>query len=314
MKLRPFGDTGMMVSEIGLGAWQLANNVDWGLNDKREALRIVQKSLEAGCNFFDTAPGYGDGRSEELLGEGLKSVRKDVIICTKFSHYGEDGSSDFDARHIRPVLEGSFRRLQTDYVDILLLHNPPRELMDGRQFPELYEELERLKTEGKFREYGVSLDWREEVDLVVDTTKSKAQEVFFNALYQEPLPAFQKAYEHGVGLIIKVPLDSGWLSGRYRGGHRFDDIRKRWPPEVIARRSELVEKFAALVPEGTSMTHAALQFILAHPQVSTVIPGAKTVEQALENFAAAEKQLSPEVVQSIYELWEREIQSDPLPW
>jgi len=313
MKLRPFGNTGMNVSEIGLGAWQLANP-DWGIDDKKEALRIVQKSLEAGCNFFDTAPGYGDGRSEELLGEGLKSVRRDVIICTKFSHYGEDGTPDFDAKHVRPVLEGSFRRLQTDYVDILLLHNPPRELMDGRVVPELYEELERLKTEGVIREYGVSLDWREEVELVVDTTKSKAQEVFFNALYQEPLPAFQKAYENGVGLIIKVPLDSGWLSGRYRGGHRFDDVRKRWPPEVLARRSDLVEKFAALVPEGRSMAHAALQFCLAQPQVSTVIPGAKTVEQALDNFAAADKQLNPEVVQSMYELWEREIQADPLPW
>jgi aryl-alcohol dehydrogenase-like predicted oxidoreductase len=313
MKLRPFGDTGMNVSEIGLGAWQLANP-DWGIDDRNEALRIIQKSIEAGCNFFDTAPGYGGGRSEELLGEGLKSIRKDVIICTKFSHYAEDGTRDFDAENIRPVLEGSFRALQTDYVDILLLHNPPRELMDGRVAPELYEEMERLKTEGKIREYGVSLDWREEVEMVVDTTKSNALEVFFNALYQEPLPAFQKAYEHGVGIIVKVPLDSGWLSGRYRKGHYFDDVRKRWPPEVIARRSELVEQFAKLVPEGTSMAHAALQFILAHPQVSTVIPGAKTVEQALDNFAAADKQLSPEVVQSMVELWEREIMSDPLPW
>ena len=111
-----------------------------------------------------------------------------------------------------------------------------------------------------------------------------------------------------------MPLDSGWLSGRYRKGHNFDDIRKRWPPEVVARRSGLVEQFAKLVPEGTSMAHAALQFILAHPQVSTVIPGAKSVEQALDNFAAAEKQLSPEAIQSIYDLWEREIMSDPLPW
>ena len=313
MKLRPFGNTGMKVSEIGLGAWQLANP-DWGIDDKSEALRIVQKSLEAGCNFFDTAPGYGGGRSEELLGEGLKSVRKDVILCTKFSHYGEDGTRDFDAKNIRPVLEGSFRALQTDYVDILLLHNPPRELMDGRVAPELYEEMEKLKAEGKIREYGVSLDWREEVDLVVDTTKSKALEVFFNALYQEPLPAFQKAAENGVGIIVKVPLDSGWLSGRYRKGHNFHDIRKRWPPEVVARRSELVEQFAKLVPEGTSMAHAALQFTLAQPQVSTVIPGAKTVEQALDNFAAADRQLSPDVVQSMVELWEREIMSDPLPW
>ena len=313
MKLRPFGNTGMTVSEIGLGAWQLANP-DWGIDDKREALRIIQKSLEAGCNFFDTAPGYGGGRSEELLGEGLKSVRRDVILCTKFSHYGEDGTRDFEARNIRPVLEGSLRALQTDYVDILLLHNPPRELMDGRVAPELYEEMEKLKSEGKIREYGVSLDWREEVDLVVDTTESKALEVFFNALYQEPLPAFQKASENGVGIIVKVPLDSGWLSGRYRKGHSFDDIRKRWPPEVVTRRSELVEQFARRVPEGTSMAHAALQFVLAQPQVSTVIPGAKTVEQALDNFAAAEKQLSPEVVQSMVQLWEREIMSDPLPW
>ena len=313
MKLRPFGNTGMNVSEIGLGAWQLANP-DWGIDDRNEALRIIQKSLEAGCNFFDTAPGYGGGRSEELLGEGLKSVRKNVILCTKFSHYGEDGTPDFDAGNIRPVLEGSFRALQTDYVDILLLHNPPRELMDGRVAPELYEEMEKLKAEGKIREYGVSLDWREEVDMVVDTTRSKALEVFFNALYQEPLPAFQKASENGVGIIVKVPLDSGWLSGRYRKGHNFDDIRKRWPPEVVARRSELVEQFARLVPAGTSIAHAALQFVLAQPQVSTVIPGAKSVEQALDNFAAADKQLSPEVIQSIVQLWEREIMSDPLPW
>ncbi|HET9907022.1 MAG TPA: aldo/keto reductase [Anaerolineales bacterium] len=313
MNLRPFGDTGMNVSEIGLGAWQLANP-EWGINDKSEALRIIQRSLEAGCNFFDTAPGYGGGRSEELLGEGLKSVRKDVIICTKFSHYDASGERDFDAANIRPVLEGSFRRLQTDYVDMLLLHNPPRELMDGNVAPDIYEELEKLKAEGKIREFGISLDWREEVETAVKTTKSKALEVFFNALYQEPLPAFQMAQENGVGLIVKVPLDSGWLSGRYRGGHRFDDVRNRWPAEVIARRTELIEQFAALVPAGTSLTHAALQFVLAQPQVSTVIPGAKTVEQALENFAAAEKRLSAEVVQYMYDLWKREIESEPLPW
>ncbi len=311
MKLRPFGNTGMNVSEIGLGAWQLANP-DWGVNDKNEALRIVQKSLEAGCNFFDTAPGYGGGRREELLGEGLKSVRRDVILCTKFGHTAQ-GATDFSAASIRPSLEASMRRLQTDYLDIVLMHNPAREMMDGRVASQ-YEEFEKLKAEGVIREYGVSLDWREELELVMDTTKSKALEVFFNALYQEPLPAFQKAQDNGAGIIVKVPLDSGWLSGRYRGDHQFNDIRKRWPAEVLERRSELVEQFAALVPEGTSMAHTALQFILAQPQVSTIIPGAKSVDQALDNFAAADKQLSPEIVQSIYDLWKREIESEPLPW
>ncbi|MGZ9164683.1 MAG: aldo/keto reductase [Anaerolineales bacterium] len=311
MKLRPFGNTGMNVSEIGLGAWQLANP-DWGVDSKSEALRVIQKSLEAGCNFFDTAPGYAGGRSEELLGEGLKSMRKDVMLCTKFGHTAE-GLTDFSTNAIHQSIEASLRRLQTDYLDIVLMHNPPREMMDGRVASQ-YAEFEKLKAEGKIREYGVSLDWREELEMVVDTTQSKALEVFFNALYQEPLPAFQKAHENGVGIIVKVPLDSGWLSGRYRKGHQFDDIRKRWPPEVVARRSELVEQFAALVPEGTSMAHAALQFILAQPQVSTIIPGAKSAEQALDNFAAADKQLSQEVVQSMYDLWEGEIMSDPLPW
>jgi aryl-alcohol dehydrogenase-like predicted oxidoreductase len=313
MKQRAFGNTDMQVSELGLGAWQLANP-DWGISDKAEALRIVQKSLEAGCNFFDTAPGYGGGRSEELLGEGLKSVRKDVIICTKFSYYNEKHEGEWKAKHVRPVLEGSFKRLRTDYVDILLLHNPPRELMDGNTSAELYAEMQKLKDEGKVREYGVSLDWRIELENVLETTKSKAAEVFFNALYQEMLPAFSKAQEQGMGLIVKVPLDSGWLSGRYRGNHKFEDVRSRWSPEVLKRRSDLVEKFAALVPEGTSMAHAALQFVLAQPEVSTVIPGAKTVEQALDNFAAADKQLSTETVQAMRDLWTNEIESDPLPW
>ena len=311
MKLRPFGNTGMNVSEIGLGAWQLANP-DWRVSDKAEALKIVQASLEAGCNFFDTAPGYGGGRSEELLGQGLKSVRKDVIICTKFGHTAE-GTSDWRVESIRPSLEASMKRLQTDYLDIVLMHNPARELMDGRVAAH-YEEFEKLKAEGIIRAYGVSLDWREELELVLDTTKSQAAEVFFNALYQETLPAYPKAQERGMGLIIKVPLDSGWLSGKYRAGHKFDGVRDRWSPEVMARRSDLVEKFAALIPDERSMAHAALQFVLAQPQVSTVIPGAKSVAQALDNFAAADKDLSAETVQSMRDLWTNEIEGNPLPW
>jgi aryl-alcohol dehydrogenase-like predicted oxidoreductase len=311
MNRRPLGNTGITVSEIGLGAWQLANP-DWGVNDTGEALRIVQQSLDLGCNFFDTAPGYGRGLSEELLGQALKSVRKDVVLCTKFGH-SPAGVTNFETGAIRPSLEASLRRLQTDYVDILLLHNPPRALMDGRAASQ-YDELEALKAEGKLREYGVSLDWRVEVETVVETTQSRALEVFFNAFYQETRPAFARARARGVGLIVKVPLDSGWLSGRYRGDSRFEDVRRRWPPEVVARRGALVEKFAALVPAGTSLAHAALQYCLAQPEVSTVIPGAKSVEQARDNFAAAERQLPAEVLGAIEALWERELKDDPLPW
>ncbi len=311
MNLRPFGTTGMQVSEIGLGAWQLANP-SWGINDQSEALRIVEQSLAAGCNFFDTAPGYGNGVSENLLGQGLESVRKDVIICTKFG-YSPKGVENFNTDNIRPILEGSLRRLRTDYVDILLLHNPPRELMDGRTATQ-YEELERLKKEGKIREYGVSLDWKVELETVIETTKSNAIELMYNVFYQEPRDAFSMAQGRGAGLIVKVPLDSGWLSGRYRGDSRFTDVRQRWSPEVIARRAALLEQFAALVPPGTSLAHAALQYILAHPAISTIIPGAKTVAQALDNFAAADNRLPADVVRAIDGLWEGELKDNPLPW
>jgi aryl-alcohol dehydrogenase-like predicted oxidoreductase len=117
-----------------------------------------------------------------------------------------------------------------------------------------------------------------------------------------------------VGLIVKVPLDSGWLVGKYRRDSRFEGVRKRWSSEVSERRGVLVEKFAQLVPAGTSMAHAALQYCLAQPEVSTIIPGAKTVKQALDNFAAADRQLNPEVVQSMADLWETDIAADPLPW
>jgi len=312
MKYRPFGATGIQVSEIGLGAWQLANP-DWKLSDENEALQIVHKSLDAGCNFFDTAPGYGGGVSETILGKGLKAAKRDeLVICTKAGYSVEHGE-DFSAAAIRPTLETSLRRLQTDYVDILLLHNPARELMDGR-VADQYAELERLKQAGLIRAYGVSLDWAEEMEMVMATTQSRAFEVYFNALYQEMLPAFATAQAHGIGLIVKVPLDSGWLSGRYRGQHRFDDVRDRWSPAVLDRRTHLVERFAQIVPSDQPLAHSALQFCLAQPAVSTVIPGAKSVAQALDNVNAAARTLPDDVVQALYALWQEEIAADPLPW
>jgi len=235
-----------------------------------------------------------------------------VTICTKFGH-GPDGTN-FDVSAIRPSLEASLRRLQTDYVDILLLHNPSIDLMDGTRAPSHYEELERLKAEGKLRVYGMSLDHGPELETVMKTTRCGAVEVLFNVFHQEPLALFRQAAVAGIGLIVKVPLDSGWLSGKYRRDSKFTDIRDRWSPAIIERRAALVEQVAALLPPGISLQHAALQYILAQPEVSTVIPGAKSVEQARDNFAAASTSLSADVVRAIHSLWERELKGDPLPW
>jgi len=310
MAHRSLGRTGILVSEIGLGGWQL-NNPSWNTHGVEDSLDVVRLALDRGCDFFDTAPGYGGGRSEELLGKALKPVRSRVTICTKFGHHA-DGTMNFDVAAIRPSLEASLRRLQTEYVDVLLLHNPSIDLMDGSA-PQ-YEELERLKAEGKLRVYGVSLDHGRELETVMKTTRCGAVEVLFNVFHQEPLAWFPQAAAAGIGLIVKVPLDSGWLSGKYHRGSRFADIRDRWSPEIIERRATLVEEFATLVPAGMPLAHAALAYILAQPEISTVIAGAKSTGQARENFAGAGATLPTDVVRAIRAFWERELKDAPLPW
>jgi aryl-alcohol dehydrogenase-like predicted oxidoreductase len=178
-----------------------------------------------------------------------------------------------------------------------------------------YAVLERLKSDGIVHAYGVSLTDDSGAELLrVLETSSDAVEVRFNALHQEPLEAIEQAAERGVGVIVKVPLESGWLSGRYRADSTFDDVRSRWTPDEIARRARLVTDFERLLPAGTSTPHGALRFVLAQSAVSTVIPGAKSLEQLRDNVAAADASLPPEAVAAIRELWERELGREPLPW
>ncbi|MGZ4371454.1 MAG: aldo/keto reductase, partial [Gaiellaceae bacterium] len=153
-----------------------------------------------------------------------------------------------------------------------------------------------------------------DVDRLVNTTDSQVLEIWFNVLHQEPLPALERAAAKGFGVIVKVPLDSGWLAGRYTADSVFTDVRRRWTPEQIARRADLVQRFRGLLPGGLPMAQGALAFVLAQPCVSTVIPGAKSVSQLSDNVAAAGVQLSHEAVNAIRGLWEDEIRDAQLPW
>ncbi len=301
----------MLVSEIGLGGWQLANPA-WEMNDTGEAIRIVEAAADAGCNFFDTAPGYASGRSEELLGRALKPLRSKILLCSKFGHSPE-GVTDFGVAALRPSIDASLKRLQTDYLDVVLVHNPPADVLDGNSTA-LYEELERLKDGGVLRSYGVSVDSSADLAKVIGTTRSGVVEVLFNVFHQEPRRAFAAAKHSGIGLIAKVPLDSGWLSGKYRADTRFVGVRNRWSPEVIARRTELVDKLRTLLPPNLSLSHAALGYILAQSEISTVIPGAKTVQQLRDNLSAAEAELSSATTTLMQAFWKQELANDPLPW
>jgi aryl-alcohol dehydrogenase-like predicted oxidoreductase len=312
MEQRILGNSGISVGVIGFGAWQL-NNPLWGGPDEQTSIRLVQAALASGCNFFDVAPGYGNGASESLLGQALQRRRQDAVICTKFGHGGPDGE-DFSIAGLRASLEGSLRRLQTDYVDVLLLHNPPPDLLDKSKAAELYAELTDLQQAGKLRAFGASIDFAKHLRMLAETTDCQAAEVLFNALLQDTRQAFSSARDNGVGLIAKVPLDSGWLSGKYDAQSSFEGIRDRWSKEDIARRAALVDRLRELLPHGVPLAQAALRFILAHAEITTAIPGVKSMDQLEANLAAAAEPLPPESVAAIHDLWDSEIAADPLPW
>jgi aryl-alcohol dehydrogenase-like predicted oxidoreductase len=311
MNYRPLGRTGITVSEIGLGCWQLASNA-WGTQDSPDAGRTVQTALDQGCTFFDTAPGYGAGRSESLLGEALKGRRSQVALCSKFGHPAQ-GPADFSVEALRPAIHASLQRLQTDYLDVLVVHNPPPEWLDGRRSG-LYEALSDLRQAGVLRAYGVSVDTLADMQTAMQTTGSTVIEVLFNAFHQGVRPGLDSAAARGIGLIAKVPLDSGWLAGGYRPDSRFGGVRDRWSADVISRRATLVERFAALLPTGMTIAHGALGYALAQPQIATVIPGARSPRQAADNMAASGVKVDGRTADAILALWQQEIEADPLPW
>ncbi|MNW48582.1 Pyridoxal 4-dehydrogenase [compost metagenome] len=174
--------------------------------------------------------------------------------------------------------------------------------------------MEDLKAEGKILAYGVSVDSSREMFEVLEHAKPGVMEVMFNIFYQETTQAFQLAKEKDVALIIKVPLDSGWLSGKYQGTSSFSGVRSRWSPEVIQTRAKLVEQIRFLEDEQTTMTMAALRFILAYPEVATVIPGVRNSAQLRENVAASDAELPEAALRQLQDLWEREIRFKSLGW
>ena len=313
MKYRKYIKQSPLVSEIGLGAWQLGENSGWDSVSEKEAINIVHTSLDLGVNFFDTAPNYGHGTSEIRLGKALKGIdRSKIVINTKFGHT-DSGSLNFNSNYIRESLEGSLKRLQLDYVDSLIIHNPPFEILDGNN-NDHYEILERLIEEGKIKAYGASIDTYKEMKLLMDTTNCEVIEAFFNILHQDAARAFDMAKEKGVGIIVKVPLDSGWLSGKYNSESTFSDIRNRWSKKDIVTRAHLVNRVKELIKSENDLAEKAITFCLSYEAVSTVIPGNKNVEQLNNNIKSLNKPLSKENVQKLEEFYLNEVKPLNLPW
>ncbi len=312
MKYNKYFPGSIPVSEIGLGAWQLGQHSGWKSLSEKQAVELVEKALEYGINFFDTAPNYGHGTGEERLGKALKGVdRGKIVINTKFGHTAT-GTLNFGSEYIRESLEGSLKRLQVDYVDSLIIHNPPAKYLDGTQ-NDHYEILERLKEEGKIKAYGASLDTYEEMKLLMDTTNAKVIEAFFNILHQDTARAFPMAKDKGVGIIVKIPLDSGWLSGKYNAESSFDDIRSRWSREDIRTRARLVGRVKEIVGEE-DLAQKAIAFCLAYDAVSTVIPGNVSIAQLTSNVQSTRHPLPEQLVEKLEEFYQSEVKDLKLPW
>lgn len=313
MNYKPYTNDAPAVSEIGLGAWQLGANSGWDDMTEKEAVNMVHKAIDLGINFFDTAPNYGLGTSESRLGKALKGYdRSKIVVNTKFGHT-DAGGTNYSANYIRESLEGSLKRLQMDYVDSLIIHNPPFENLDGNK-NDHYDILERLKAEGKIKAYGASLDTYEEMKLLMETTNSQVIEAFFNILHQDAARAFDMALRKKVAIIVKIPLDSGWLSGKYRADSTFDDIRSRWSKKDIETRATLVNQIKNIIGNEAPLAQTAIAFCLAYDAVATVIPGNSTIQQLISNVESAKNPLSGDLVKKLEEFYRHEVRDLSLPW
>jgi aryl-alcohol dehydrogenase-like predicted oxidoreductase len=306
MNYRQLGSTDISVSEIGMGCWAIGGPVDlygipvgWGAVDDRESEAAIHRALDLGINFFDTADVYGEGHSEELLGRCLKG--KDVVIATKVGNSRRDNKpiKDFSEMHIRKQLESSLKRLKRDTVDIYQLHNPPPDVW---QYENVFDLMRTLKDEGKIRAAGVSISTMEEGMHLVHNRKIDTLQVLFNILNQEPAKAVLPLAEtNDIGVIARVPLASGLLTGKFSRQHVFskDDNRRNYLlpkrlQEVLGRTDQIKEMIQS---SGYTIQQVALAFLLRFNVIA--IPGAKTAVQVEQNAAAAAVQLDDSLFEAI---------------
>ncbi|MCL6459070.1 MAG: aldo/keto reductase [Gorillibacterium sp.] len=292
MKYRRLGKTNLKTSIIGVGTWQFGG--EWGMNfSQDEVERILGRAKELGINLIDTAECYGDHLSETLIGGFLRNDhREDWIIATKFGHQFHDRFNRTDAFQPEDVikqLDDSLRALGTDYVDLLQFHSGSNSSFDHDK---LWTTLDKLVQMGKVHHLGISIGANDNLHQTSAATQVGASviQVVYNRLERQPeASVFPSCLEQDLGVLARVPLASGYLSGKYKPGATFgqDDVRHRHDPEQTAEKLRQVEQIRQNeVPEGTDMARWALAWCLKHDAVTAVIPGCKNAAQVEANAAA----------------------------
>ncbi|MDH5823609.1 aldo/keto reductase [Luteimonas sp. RD2P54] len=317
MRSRPFGRTGRDVGEIGFGAWAIG--AAWGRVDDGESVAALHAALDAGLDFIDTADVYGDGHSERLIARVLKERGGErPFVATKAGRrLPVQTVEGYSANNLEAWIERSLRNLGTDRLDLVQLHCPPTE---AYYHPEVFERMERLTGQGKLRHYGVSVERVEEALKAIEYPGVASVQIVYNLFRQRPAELFfRQAERRGVAVIVRVPLASGLLTGKFGPDTRFEaddhrrfnrhgeafDVGETFAGVPYETGLAAVEKLRPLVPEGATMAQLALRWILMDEAVSVVIPGARTPAQALGNLAAADLPALPaatlEAIARIYE-------------
>ena len=319
MKYRPLGRTGWTVSEISFGAWAIGGA--WGQVSEKDALAALNQAVDSGVNFIDTADVYGDGRSERLIAVLKKERKEEIVVATKAGRrLPRQTIEGYSRQNLNAWVEDSLRNLATECLDLLQLHCPPTELYER---PEVFAILDDFVRAGKIRCYGVSVEKIEEALRAIEHPNVQTVQIIFNCLRQRPADRFfALVQQKRVGILARVPLASGLLTGKLRADSTFaaDDHRN------FNRHGEAfdvgetfsgvdynvglaaVEEIRGLLPVSVSMSQFALRWILMFDAVSCAIPGGKRPEQVAENCRASDlPSLSPETMAAVQRIYQQEI-------
>jgi aryl-alcohol dehydrogenase-like predicted oxidoreductase len=318
MKYRKLGNTDIAVSEVGFGVWTVSTGW-WGEVVDDRSVRLLRQAHERGINYFDTADTYGSGKGETLLADAFGHMRESIVISTKigydfYNHTARRGQQerpqDWSEDFLRFALEQSLKRLDTDYVDFLQLHNTK---MDAAENDELFALMEAFKEEGKIRAYGAALGpkigWCDEGVKMMRERDLAGVQMIYNLLEQDPgRDLIEAARDTVTSLVVRVPHSSGMLEGKYDENTTFgpNDHRRHRPKEWLTTGLQKVESLSFLTESGErTLGQAALKFVLAYPEVASTLPNIYDEEQIGEFAATSETpDLSSEELSRVAELYE----------
>ena len=299
MEYRALGRTGWNISAIGFGGWGIGGDA-WGATDDHVSLAALNRAIDLGINFIDTADVYGDGHSEQLIAQVRKARSEQLIIATKAGRrLNPHTASGYNRQNLTSFVERSLRNLETEALDLLQLHSPPSEVYD---MPEVFGILDDLVQQGKIRFYGVSVERVDEALKAITYPHVQSVQIIFNMFRLKPAEQFfAAAREHRVGILARVPLASGLLTGKFRPQTQFAandhrnfnrhgesfDQGETFSGVDYETGLQAVEQLRPLVPQGATMAEFALRWILMFPEVTSAIAGAKNPEQVEDNVRAA---------------------------